>query len=67
MPITRNTTRVIARAEADDLGNVTVAVIGSIFAATQTITPAEARELAAEITAAADEADAYRAEQADAA
>ena len=48
----------LAAAEPDDHGNVLVAVaLGTRF------TPDEARELAAEITAAADAAAAYRAEQ----
>jgi hypothetical protein len=48
----------LATAEADDHGNVTIAVAnGTPF------TPEEAREFAAEISAAADAAVAYRAEQ----
>lgn len=48
----------LATAEADDHGTVRIAVANYPF------TPEEARELAAEITAAADTAAAYRAEQA---
>lgn len=47
----------LGQAYADDLGNVRVAV------ANTPLTPDEAREIAAEIIAAADEAAAYRAEQ----
>ncbi len=47
----------LATAEADDHGTVRIAVAGYPF------TPDEARELAAEISAAADTAAAYRAEQ----
>lgn len=49
---------VLAKAEADDRGTVAIAVAGA------PLTVDEARELAAEITAAADTAAAYLAEQA---
>jgi hypothetical protein len=47
----------LATAEPDDHGNVRIAV------ANTPLTPDEAREFAAEISAAADSAAAYRAEQ----
>ena len=47
----------LATAEADDHGTVRIAVANYPF------TPEEARELAAEISAAAETAAAYRAEQ----
>ncbi len=49
----------MAKAEADDHGNVAIAVAGL------PLTVNEAREFAAEVTAAADAAAAYIAEQAD--
>lgn len=50
---------VLAKAEVDDFGAVKIAVAG------YPLTPDEAREFAAEITAAAAAGDAYLAEQAE--
>lgn len=54
----------IAAADVDDNGNVVVTVYGTgTYAAARRLTPAEARELADELTTAATTADTYRAEQ----
>lgn len=60
MPVTRPHVceLTLAHAEADDHGTVRIAIAAGVA-----FTPAEAREVAAEITAAADTAAAYRAEQ----
>lgn len=60
MTITRQHTLTIVDVEADDHGNVDLIV----HAGAQTITPAEARQVAGALTLAATRAEQYRNEQA---
>ncbi|WP_431800354.1 hypothetical protein [Microbacterium kunmingense] len=59
MPITRQTSITIVDVDADDHGNVDI----TVHAGAQTLTPAEARTVAGELTLAATKAEEYRAEQ----
>ncbi|QCR39916.1 hypothetical protein C1N74_05420 [Microbacterium sp. SGAir0570] len=65
MPVTRTYTHTLAAAEVNDRGNVDTLVRGSrLEVAKVELSPTEARELAAELIAAADAGDAYTAEKA---
>ena len=67
MPVTRPhiCEEELAGADIDDDGNVVITVYTAAYAgASRRLTPAEARELAAELTTAIQRAETYAAEQA---